>query len=292
MGYRINEMVHGIAVGFVYASLVEFDGLLANWVGNKGGRAMCTPPWLVLLMEGHPHHGSVEVRHRHQSDESTNTNYNDNNDDGGNSANDNHHQRQRHNPQQQILQYDVALEPGANILHRAAAMGNLQILQRELERAQRRVVDSINASNTSNYEDDDNTFTSTAIFNETKSFRQQDRNGWQPLHEAARGGHVSASVFLLELEQVIEGEGRSNNENNDEGNRRHWRRKQTQQRALNVDVNARTNSGRGCTALWLAEKEHGQGSGIANMIRLAGGISLGYGDDDNNARDNHVFANE
>ncbi|KAL7463750.1 hypothetical protein ACHAXS_004102 [Conticribra weissflogii] len=277
MGYRINEMVHGIAIGFVYASLVEFDGWLANWVGKGGERVIYTPNWLVLLVEGHQHPGMIEVRN--QSDESTNPNNN-----GYDvQSNDDRQQAHRLNPRQQFIQYHVGLEPGANILHRAAALGNLQVLQHELDRAQRRADDCANAAITSN--NDDDVPISTPLFNETEMFRQQDRNGWQPLHEASRGGHVSVIEFLLELEQMVEREERINDDNN-QVNQRRWRRKL--RRKLNIDINSRTNHGTGCTALWLAENEHGQQSEIANMIRAVGGISLGYGDADDNTLDDNV----
>jgi hypothetical protein len=48
---------------------------------------------------------------------------------------------------------------------------------------------------------------------------------------------------------------------------------------LKVYVNARTNWGRGVTALWLAQENHGVDSNISRLLRSSGGISIGYGDD-------------
>ena len=47
---------------------------------------------------------------------------------------------------------------------------------------------------------------------------------------------------------------------------------------LKVNINARTNNGSGCTALWLAEENHGVESEVARLLRSSGGISTGYGD--------------
>ena len=52
---------------------------------------------------------------------------------------------------------------------------------------------------------------------------EADRNGWIPLHEAARGGHVDAAEFLI----------------------RHG-----------SDKNARTNGGKGGSVLWWARNSH------------------------------------
>ena len=47
----------------------------------------------------------------------------------------------------------------------------------------------------------------------------QDTNGWQPIHEAVRGGHTIIVKYLIEFD---------------------------------VDYNARTNNGHGGTPLWWA----------------------------------------
>lgn len=49
----------------------------------------------------------------------------------------------------------------------------------------------------------------------------------------------------------------------------------TRGNTLKVDVNARTNGDRGCTALWLAEQNHGIDSAVSQFIRNVGGISIG-----------------
>lgn len=94
---------------------------------------------------------------------------------------------------------------------------------------------------------------------------KQDVNGWQPLHEASRGGHVDVLKLLLEIQ-----------DNQRRNNR------------LNVDINARTNEGMGCTALWLAEQNHGADSAVAQLLRNNGGVSIGgiFADDDSDHGNN------
>lgn len=81
----------------------------------------------------------------------------------------------------------------------------------------------------------------------------QDVNDWQPLHEAARGGHVDVLKLLLEI----------NDNQTSRGNK------------LKIDINARTNGDRGCTALWLAEQNHGADSAVSQLLRNNGGVSIG-----------------
>jgi ankyrin repeat protein len=96
------------------------------------------------------------------------------------------------------------------------------------------------------------------------------------LHEAARAGHIDVLRLLLEIGS------QSNSFGNDarRGNR------------LKVDINARTNNERGCTALWLAEQNHGADSNVAQFLRNNGGVSIGgifeeesEEEDSNNNRD-------
>lgn len=86
----------------------------------------------------------------------------------------------------------------------------------------------------------------------TAPFRQKDENDWQPLHEAARAGNVDVLKLLLEID----------------GSQRRATR-------LKVDINARTNGNRGCTALWLTEQNHGADSAASQILRNNGGISIG-----------------
>jgi len=68
----------------------------------------------------------------------------------------------------------------------------------------------------------------------------KDKNGWQPLHEAVRGGHYKLVMFLIEK---------------------------------GVDVNARTNRGTGGSPLWWAETKHGEDHPITVLLKKHGAIS-------------------
>lgn len=68
-----------------------------------------------------------------------------------------------------------------------------------------------------------------------------DVNGWQPIHEAARAGNTEVIKYLIEK---------------------------------GVDVNARTNGGRGASPLWWAEDKHGVDHEAAKVLRKAGAVSL------------------
>jgi ankyrin repeat protein len=93
----------------------------------------------------------------------------------------------------------------------------------------------------------------------------QDENDWQPLHEAARAGNVDVMRLLLEID----------------GSQRRTIR-------LKVDINARTNDNRGCTALWLAEQNHGAESAASQVLRNNGGVSIGgVFADDSEQEDSH-----
>jgi len=71
---------------------------------------------------------------------------------------------------------------------------------------------------------------------------QQDENGWQPIHEGARGGHEEVVKLLLKH---------------------------------GADMNARTNEGFGGTPLWLAEQEHGADHAVVQFLRAMGAESIG-----------------
>mmetsp|Transcript_3734 Transcript_3734/g.7143 ORF Transcript_3734/g.7143 Transcript_3734/m.7143 type:complete len:550 (+) Transcript_3734:102-1751(+) len=68
-----------------------------------------------------------------------------------------------------------------------------------------------------------------------------DVNGWQPIHEAARAGNTDVIKYLVEM---------------------------------GVDLNVRTNGGRGASPLWWAEDQHGVDHESANILRKAGAVSL------------------
>lgn len=67
----------------------------------------------------------------------------------------------------------------------------------------------------------------------------KDHNGWTPLHEAARGGHVHVIQYLIE-------EGAS--------------------------INERTNNGRGASALWWAE--HKERTEAIAFLKKHGAVSM------------------
>lgn len=69
-----------------------------------------------------------------------------------------------------------------------------------------------------------------------------DQNGWQPLHEAARGGHVDVVDFLIKK---------------------------------GANLNTRTNKGEGGTALWWAETTHGKNHPVSQLLASKGALSLG-----------------
>jgi hypothetical protein len=76
-----------------------------------------------------------------------------------------------------------------------------------------------------------------------------DRNGWRPLHEAARSGYADVLEYLLE-----------------EG----------------AQVNARTNHGEGGTALYWAEKDPNKNAKAIAVLKKYGGVNIspGYVDED------------
>lgn len=70
---------------------------------------------------------------------------------------------------------------------------------------------------------------------------KRDQNGWRPLHEAARSGHVEVVEYLLQ-----------------EG----------------AKVNERTNNGEGGTPLWWAEKNREKNREAIELLKKHGGLSL------------------
>lgn len=145
----------------------------------------------------------------------------------------------------------VRFEEGANALHHAAAIGDTVYIQYKIDEVESRISTSNNASD---------------VASATAPFRQKDRNGWQPLHEAARSGNIDVMQLLLEVDNV----------SNQPSDSRNWMRSAGK---LKIDVNARTNDDRGFTALRLVEENHGVDSDCATLLREIGGVSLGFGDE-------------
>ena len=209
MGYRINETIHGVIVGLIYAYLVRENEWLTSLAGRK--RILSTPAWLIQMV-------GEEEGFVLESD--------------GNLA-------------------GVCLEQGANPLHHAAAIGDIDYIQYMIN-----AVESGLATSSSR---------NTDAYNITALFRQADRNGWEPIHEAARAGNIDVLRLLLEVDNVS---GQSSES-------RIWRRRAGK---LRVDVNRRTNGGRGFTPLRLVEDNHGSGCNCAELLREIGAVSLGFGD--------------
>ena len=79
-----------------------------------------------------------------------------------------------------------------------------------------------------------------ALQSDKEMARAKDSNGWEPIHEASRGGHREAVELLL---------------------------------SSGADINARTNFGDGGTPLYLAQEEgHSQ---LADWLESLGAISIG-----------------
>jgi len=70
----------------------------------------------------------------------------------------------------------------------------------------------------------------------------KDSNGWQPLHEAVRGGYIDVAKFLV-----------SNGGN----------------------VNERTDHGTGGTPLWWAIETHGVRHEMVRFLKTLGAIKIG-----------------
>lgn len=70
----------------------------------------------------------------------------------------------------------------------------------------------------------------------------RDRNGWQPIHEAARGGHTDAIRALVEF---------------------------------GADINARTNQGTGGTPLHVAITSLSEKHPVAQYLASLGALNIG-----------------
>jgi len=70
----------------------------------------------------------------------------------------------------------------------------------------------------------------------------KDENGWQPLHEAVRSGHVDIVDFLLKN---------------------------------GGDVNERTNHGTGGSPLWWALESHSNGHEMIRFLKSLGAVNIG-----------------
>jgi len=80
------------------------------------------------------------------------------------------------------------------------------------------------------------------IEEDNKQIHMKDKNGWTPLHEAARGGHDAAVELLV----------------------RHG-----------ADKDVRTNNGDGGSPLWLAENLHGKDHPVVLFLKKVGALSIG-----------------
>lgn len=211
MGYRINEIVHGVVVGMIYASLVRENERYASLIGRK--RFLFTPLWLIQFVgeDGGIIHENYTTSDRYPG---------------------------------------VQLEQGANTLHHAAAIGDAAYIQYKIDEVETLLARA-------------NATSATSL---TAAFRQKDRNGWQPIHEAARSGEIAVLQLLLEVDNVSDQSSES----------RSWRRRAGK---LRVDVNARTNGERGATPLRLVEDYHGADCDSAELLREIGAVSLGFGDE-------------
>jgi prolyl 4-hydroxylase len=69
-----------------------------------------------------------------------------------------------------------------------------------------------------------------------------DKNGWTPLHEGARGGHIDVVKALVEK---------------------------------GANLNARTHGGTGGTALYLAQTQHGEESAVYQFLKSMDAIAIG-----------------
>eukprot|EP00574_Skeletonema_japonicum_P008362 CAMPEP_0201718244 /NCGR_PEP_ID=MMETSP0593-20130828/3801_1 /ASSEMBLY_ACC=CAM_ASM_000672 /TAXON_ID=267983 /ORGANISM="Skeletonema japonicum, Strain CCMP2506" /LENGTH=345 /DNA_ID=CAMNT_0048208493 /DNA_START=352 /DNA_END=1389 /DNA_ORIENTATION=- len=215
MGYRINETLHGVVIGMIYAYLVRENEWFASLVGRK--RILSTPLWLIQFV------GEDEgVVHENESG---------------------------------FDRYPgIQLEQGANSLHHAAAIGDTVYIQYKIDEVESRLARS--------------NVTSGDTASITALFRQKDRNGWQPIHEAARSGKIDVIRLLLEVDDVSDQSSES----------RGWRRRAGK---LKVDVNERTNGDRGLTPLRLVEDNHGVDCDCAELLREVGAVSLSFGDEMN-----------
>lgn len=77
---------------------------------------------------------------------------------------------------------------------------------------------------------------------DNRSLMAKDRNGWQPIHEAARGGHPEAIAFLVQH---------------------------------GADINARTHKGTGMSPLNVALTAHDEDHPAAQYLVGLGAVNLG-----------------
>jgi len=95
---------------------------------------------------------------------------------------------------------------GSNSIHTAAATGQLDFIRKIAE-------------------------------DDKEILHKKDKNGWMPIHEAARGGHVHVANFLLKQ---------------------------------GSDINARTNGDTGGSVLWWAKKNHDDNHEIVIFLEKEG----------------------
>eukprot|EP00547_Thalassionema_nitzschioides_P012922 CAMPEP_0194262902 /NCGR_PEP_ID=MMETSP0158-20130606/46783_1 /TAXON_ID=33649 /ORGANISM="Thalassionema nitzschioides, Strain L26-B" /LENGTH=149 /DNA_ID=CAMNT_0039003067 /DNA_START=448 /DNA_END=897 /DNA_ORIENTATION=- len=122
-----------------------------------------------------------------------------------------------HQPRQQQQPRPQRRDNGGTEAHMAAKMGQLDQLQQ----------------------------LSSSLSSSADIFHAQDANGWQPLHEAVRGGYLEIVNYLITAHQV--------------------------------DINARTNQNQGPSPLWLAESFHGLQHPVTVRLIELGAIKIGPG---------------
>jgi prolyl 4-hydroxylase len=108
-------------------------------------------------------------------------------------------------------EYKETFQTGSTVAHAAAQTGNLHALSKILEKKPTLV-------------------------------SAQDENGWTPLHEGARGGHMEIVQLLYEK---------------------------------GAKINLRSDGGRGGTSLFYAKERHGENHPVVKFLVYVGGLELG-----------------
>ena len=124
-------------------------------------------------------------------------------------------------------------------------------------------------------------------------FVQRDNNGWQPLHEAVRGGYMDIINFLLVDSQQQQSTSEDSEENDDDDDDDEQQRQQDNTGrsdattgndvAIVVDINARTNyrqrnDNLGSSPLYLSETIHGVQHPVSIRLRELGAIRFAPGE--------------
>ena len=122
-------------------------------------------------------------------------------------------------------------------------------------------------------------------------FIQRDNNGWQPLHEAVRGGYIDIIDYLLSVDLTSSTSSTPTTDNEDEVNTNDDDNNDHDGNDANssdivvrrVDINARTNyrqrnDNLGCSPLYLAETIHGVQHPVSVRLRELGAIRFAPGE--------------